>query len=138
MTVSYTHLYEMQWMWKSSKYRPWHAGKNREAQAVRNANCTCWNLRQKKGWYGMSIHDGDYPNVGTKRYENLSLIHIFFLLLFICSLAHYLHFQGQEAVSYTHLDVYKRQFIVWPRPLSAYLCLTSSLLTQDIPFIRMD
>ena len=29
-------------------------------------------------------------------------------------------------------------FIVWPRPLSAYLCLTSSLLTQDIPFIRMD
>ena len=22
--------------------------KNREAQAVRNANCTCWNLRQKK------------------------------------------------------------------------------------------
>lgn len=25
---------------------------------------------QKKGWYGMSIHDGDYPNVGTKRYEN--------------------------------------------------------------------
>ncbi len=33
-------------------------------------NCACWNLRQKRGWYGMSIHDGDYPNVGAKRYEN--------------------------------------------------------------------
>ena len=57
-------------MRKSSKYRPWHAGKNREAQAVRNANCTCWNLCQKKGWYGMSNHNGDCSNIGTKRNEN--------------------------------------------------------------------
>ncbi len=41
-------VYEMQWMWKSPNTDHGMLEKNREAQAVRNANCTCWNLRQKK------------------------------------------------------------------------------------------